>query len=59
MCHLAGPTRDVELAGHHESVAGAPHRCGFDEARASTWREIRERRGIALLAYLVCERASF
>ena len=59
ICHLVRPIRDVEPAGHHESVAGAPRRCEFDRARPPGWRKIRERRGMAFPTCVVAEHASF
>ena len=57
ICHLVRPIPGVESEGRHESVAGAPHNCGFDDAEALAWRKIRVWRGAACLVCLVCERA--
>ena len=59
ICHLARPIRGVESEGRRESVAGAPRKCGFDEARPLAWRKIHVCRRKVCLACLVCERVSF
>ena len=34
ICHLVRPIPGVESEGRRESVAGAPRKCGFDDAAA-------------------------
>jgi hypothetical protein len=59
ICHSAPPIRDVASGDRRESVAGAPRKCGFDDAGALAWRKSHVWGGMVCLACLVCERASF
>src|SRR6516162_4043259 len=59
MCHLVEPSRDVGPGGRHESVAGAPHRCGFNGAQPLSWQRIHVSRGMTCPGCLVCHCASF
>ena len=59
ICHLARPIPGVESEGRRESVAGAPRKCGFDDAAALARRKIRVWRGTVCLVCVVCERDWF
>ena len=59
ICHLVRPIPGVESEGRRGSVAGAPRKCGFDDAEALAWRKIHVWRRMVCPACLVCERASF
>ena len=58
ICHLARPIPGVESEDRRESVAGAPRKCGFDDAAALAWRKIHVWRGTACLVCVVRQRAS-
>ena len=59
ICHLARPIPGVESGDRRESVAGAPRKCGFDDAGVLARWKIQVWRGMVCLACVVCERASF
>jgi hypothetical protein len=58
ICHLVRPIPGVESEGRRESVAGAPGKCGFDDAAELAWRKIHVWRAMSrLVCVVVCGRA--